>query len=173
MIPLHTAVFEMVRLLQVCLFLFGLLPKVFTDGLLCDSTIAALRQCRPSLPEKLRAEDPLVPLELIVWFLTRLVTIRNRLYLWGDHHTPKDPFTDTDAFMMSVYQFQEVNRLGCSGHLDERTLEMLDNCEVKNSAGLPKSFRTRLTDDLKRSLYLLSCTRNDGSLNALKSVRDN
>jgi hypothetical protein len=45
-VPFETAILEFVSIIQSILIIFGLLPRIFNDGLLCDNTLSAMKKFR-------------------------------------------------------------------------------------------------------------------------------
>lgn len=83
-VELHVAVFDMIKLVQAALYIISCIPKLYTDGLLCDSTVAALRKFNqdygPFESSVMESEcDPV----LMTALLSKVVTIRNKISALG------------------------------------------------------------------------------------------
>ncbi|CAB4377574.1 hypothetical protein RhiirA5_352615 [Rhizophagus irregularis] len=123
-IPFKYAVLELVKLVQISLCIFGLLPQDCMDGLLCDSTEIALREFQNTYHPGIEIRDNILDPTLVAVILTKVVSIRNKLNSLG-YQVGKDPFSDTDLFLSGVESFQNAKKINFTRKLDVITVEKI------------------------------------------------
>ncbi|CAI2162618.1 6976_t:CDS:10 [Funneliformis geosporum] len=145
-IPFTYAVLELVKLVQISLYIFGLFPLEYTDGLLFDSTEMALKDFRNIYCPELEIRDNLLDPTLVANILRKVVSIRNKLNYLG-YQVGKDPFSDTDLFLNGVTSFQKnAKNIECTRNLNPVTIKKI--YEAHN--------RSRNSDAIKVHKVLLS-----------------
>ncbi|RKP10815.1 hypothetical protein THASP1DRAFT_27411 [Thamnocephalis sphaerospora] len=141
-VPVYYAIWELGRLVQTALYLFGLTGSVRqTDGLLCDITLAAARRfsVEHGMGETEMGEGPLNPANVSL-MLSKIVGARNKLYLLG-YQVGKDPFDDPVSLQAGVKAFQKAIDSATTGFLDRSTCRSLDNAFLQRGAQTLKVHR--------------------------------
>ncbi|KAK7202698.1 hypothetical protein BZA70DRAFT_297896 [Myxozyma melibiosi] len=133
-VPFEDAVIDLVKLVQVCLYYFGLFKLADVDGLLCDMTEKALNTWWHDIGVGhygSQSERSLGP-TTVAAVLGMVVGCRHRLNGSGAP-VPKDPF-DMDVFQQSIGSFQRQYKLKGNLILDPNTRESLFKISGKISA---------------------------------------
>ena len=150
-IPIITAVIELVRLCQVALVLFKQLSREYTDGLLCDVTIEALKNWWAEIGTdyfNLEPNDGALGPSTVSALLGTLLGARNRL---NHCNAPvsKDVF-DIRATKRGVEHFQKWNRLEKTRRIDRDTLKKLHRSTskaVKNEGwAVPRAVKSTVAE---------------------------
>ncbi|GBB87340.1 hypothetical protein RclHR1_01380002 [Rhizophagus clarus] len=123
-IPFDYAVLELVKLVQISLYIFGLLPPDCTDGLLCDSTETALKEFQNKYCPDIEIRENILDPTLVAVILRKVVSIRNKLNSLG-YQVGKDPFSDTDLFLNGVESFKNAKKINFTRYLDVATVEKI------------------------------------------------
>lgn len=123
------AVLELVTLVQLSLFYFGVLEPSAVDGFLCNATVGAIASWWRGFGSLRfaghtpRPESKMYMRTSCCALLGAITGARQRLRALG-LKPPKDPF-DVDAFTLAVRKFQKMARLAKTAILDQPTYEKL------------------------------------------------
>ncbi|RIA79518.1 hypothetical protein C1645_840501 [Glomus cerebriforme] len=104
-IPFDYAVLELVKLVQISLYIYGFLQIDCTDGFLCNSTENALKEFQNKYCPDIDIRDNILDPMLVSVILRKIVSMRNKLNSLG-YQVGKDPFSDPDLFLNGVASFQ-------------------------------------------------------------------
>ena len=150
-IPVSTAVTELVRLCQIALVLFKQLEREYTDGLLCDVTLKALKRWWAEIgtdyfnPEP---NDGALGSSTVSALLGILLGARNRLN-YCNAPVSKDVF-DIRATKRGIEHFQKWNKLEKTRRFDRETLERLhrNTSKAVNSEGwaVPRAVKSTVAE---------------------------
>ncbi|CAG8541985.1 4075_t:CDS:10 [Diversispora eburnea] len=123
MAPFEVAVLELVKLVQISLYIFDKFPISFVDGLLCDSTENALREFNREYKSITFRDNILEPV-LVAEILKIIVNIRNELHSLN-YQVGKDPFSDPESFLNGIAAFQKSVKINITRKLDKPTIEKI------------------------------------------------
>ncbi|CAG8461016.1 2771_t:CDS:10 [Ambispora gerdemannii] len=130
------AVFELIKLVQTALYLFGLFPSYYIDGLLCDTTLDALLTFHSKFASsdiELRKNsldnNNFLDRSLVAVLLSKVMSIRNKLSSLG-YQVGKDPFTDPEVFLSGVASFQKSAKINATRFIDQYTVEKINQYKV-------------------------------------------
>lgn len=131
---LQGTVQEIAHVVQTALFLFGLLPPEYVDGLLCDSTQLAMQKFYNDFGPfniEIHANNWLEP-ALLVAVCSTVYSLRAKCTSLG-YQFSKDPFLDTDGFMKQLRSFQKSQDLPTiTGKLDVATIQRIETVFAKS-----------------------------------------
>ncbi|KAF2713527.1 hypothetical protein K504DRAFT_462044 [Pleomassaria siparia CBS 279.74] len=131
-IPLNSSVIELVKLCQVALVMFGVLPPEYADGLLCDVTEKAVNDWWVEFGAEYYAVEPhdgILGPTTVAGLLGMLMGARNRLSAFNAP-VAKDVF-DIDSTKRAIAYFQKTQRIHKTRRLDRQTLERLRKATAK------------------------------------------
>ncbi|KAJ1547933.1 hypothetical protein HK096_008848 [Nowakowskiella sp. JEL0078] len=126
--PFEFCVVELVCSIQRALFVLGLFPdSKLVDGLICDSTLAALREfcLRFGVLKELDSDTELCDFALFREVLDTVEINRKRLAYLG-HVSIKHPFLDPLQFCRQIKHFQRIHGLHVTHVLDNDTITRLE-----------------------------------------------
>ena len=150
-VPVHSAAVELVRLCQIGLVLFRELDREYTDGLLCDVTVSALKRWWAEIGmDYFNAEpnDGVLGPTTVSALLGLLLGARKRL---GYCNAPigKDVF-DIRATKRGIEHFQKWSKMQKTRRLDRHTLYRLHRSTSKavNSEGwgVPRAVKSTVAE---------------------------
>ncbi|KAK9368103.1 hypothetical protein V1509DRAFT_624254 [Lipomyces kononenkoae] len=141
-VPFDNAVINIVKLVQVSLYYFGLFKRRDIDGLLCDFTEQAVNKWWHDIGTPHYHVDPVDKVlcaTSIAAILGMVVGCRHRLNAAGAQ-VAKDPF-DVEGFRQGIVTFQRQQKLPKTDRLDGPTLEKLMRItgKISSSARFPLS----------------------------------
>jgi hypothetical protein len=157
-IDFPSTVIDVVKLVQSCLYLFGMLNSEIIDGLLCDVTERSIIEWWNVYGTEFYGIEPtdgILGPATVAALLGMTLGIRYRL-LSVRIEAPKD-MMDLEHFKESISHFQKVVKLDRTGFLDRQTLEKLYMMTVRSATGehrLPgtKTLRTTVHDLSNRTV---------------------
>ncbi|KAK9247850.1 hypothetical protein V1506DRAFT_530850 [Lipomyces tetrasporus] len=152
-VPFHSAVINIVKLVQISLFYFGLFRRSDINGLLCDLTERAINAWwhDVGVPHyRVDPADKVLGPTTIAAILGMVVGCRHRLNAAGAQ-VAKDPF-DVEGFRQGIVTFQRQQKLNRTAKLDGPTRDKLFRITGKISA----SERFALTKVVKTTVQDLS-----------------
>ncbi|KAL1894060.1 hypothetical protein Cpir12675_003844 [Ceratocystis pirilliformis] len=129
------AAIELVRLCQMALIVFGQLNTIFSDGLLCDMTEAAISNWWTDIGVEyynMEPSDGILGPMTVSALLGLLMGARNRLNSYGAA-VSKDAF-EIESTMRGVSHFQKYQKMERTGVLDRETLLKLQSATAKAAA---------------------------------------
>lgn len=145
------AVIELVRLCQLALFLFRQLAREFTDGLLCDVTITAVKRWWAEIGTEyfnVEPNDGVLGPVTVSALLGLLLGARNRLR-YCNAPVNKDVF-DLQATKRGIEHFQKWNKIERTRRLDRHTLHRLhrNTSKAVNSErwAVPRAVKSTVTE---------------------------
>lgn len=151
-IEFSSTVMDLVKLVQSCLYLFGVLSGDILDGLLCDVTERSLIEWwnRYGTPfYDIEPTDGILGPTTVAGLLGMTLGVRYRLSSVRIE-APKD-MMDVEHFKDAISHFQKAMKLERTRILDKQTLDKLYSLTIKSATGehrLPgtKALRTTVHD---------------------------
>lgn len=150
-VSLSEAVFELVKLCQIALVIFGKLRQEFADGCLCDMTETAITEWWTEIgSEHFNTEpsDGILGPTTVAGLLGLLIGARNRLSSCGAP-VGKDSF-DLSNFKRGIESFQKSHKLNRTRRLDRHTLDRLHKVTAKYAAAdgwtVPKAVKSTVAE---------------------------
>ncbi|KAK9237760.1 hypothetical protein V1525DRAFT_360066 [Lipomyces kononenkoae] len=150
-VPFENAVINIVKLVQVSLYYFGLFKRHDIDGLLCDFTERAVNAWWHEVGIHHYHVDPVDKVlgpTTIAAILGMVVGCRHRLNAAGAQ-VAKDPF-DVEGFRQGIVTFQRQQKLERTARLDKPTLHKLLRItgKISSSARFPLKVVKSTVQDL-------------------------
>ncbi len=150
-IPFNASVFELVKLCQVALVLFGTLEPEYADGLLCDVTEKAINDWWVEFGADYYTVEPhdgILGPTTVAAILGMLMGARNRLNATNSA-IAKDVF-DIESTKRSIAHFQKAHHLPKTRRLDRRTLDKLRRTTAKEASkeswAVPRAFKSTVAE---------------------------
>ncbi|KAL8738502.1 MAG: hypothetical protein Q9181_000713 [Wetmoreana brouardii] len=153
LIPLYSAVIELVKLCQAALVLFGKLAPEYADGLLCDVTERAINDWWNDIGAEIYNVEPsdgILGPTTVAALIGLLIGARNRLHAYGAP-VAKDAF-DLTCTKRGVAHFQKSQKMESrTRRLDRQTLQQLHrvtNKAAKSSEGwnVPRAVKSTMAE---------------------------
>ncbi|CAG8438109.1 564_t:CDS:10 [Ambispora leptoticha] len=147
------AVLELIKLVQTALYLFGLFPPYYIDGLLCDTTLDALQTFHNKFASsevelrKNSIDNNLLDRSLVAVLLSKVMSIRNKLGSLG-YQVGKDPFTDPEGFRSAVASFQKNAKINATRFIDQYTIEKIKVYKKSKIEDLSNKVLKAKTEDI-------------------------
>lgn len=134
-VPICFAVKEMVVLVQLSLFYFGVLAPEYCDGLLCNETVEAISTWWDMWGVRkynTKPKDGILGPTTVAGLIGFVIGVRNRMAYVLNSKVAKDPF-DVEGFVAGFSRFQKHERLLKSRIIDQRTMDRLHLLTNKGS----------------------------------------
>lgn len=135
-VPICFAVKEVVVLVQLSLFYFGVLQPEYCDGLLCNETVEAINTWWDLWGVRkynTKPKDGVLGPSTVAGLIGFVIGVRNRnAYVLNSSKIVKDPF-DVEGFIAGLGRFQKHERLPKSRIIDQRTMDRLHMLTNKGS----------------------------------------
>ena len=148
---IYQAVLELVRLCQISLLIYGKLPEVYTDGLLCDLTEKAIREWWTEIGYyfyNIEPSDGVLGPTTVAALLGLLIGAYSRMKAYGVA-VPKDLF-DMSAMKRAIGSFQKGSKVEKTRRLDRDTLDRLHRATAKSASGegwgVPKAVKSTVAE---------------------------
>ena len=148
---IYQAVLELVRLCQISLLIYGKLPEVYTDGLLCDLTEKAIREWWTEIGYyfyNIEPSDGILGPTTVAALLGLLIGAYSRMKAYGVA-VPKDLF-DMSAMKRAIGSFQKGSKVEKTRRLDRDTLDRLHRATAKSASGegwgVPKAVKSTVAE---------------------------
>ncbi|KAG5366701.1 Protein STB2 [Yarrowia sp. B02] len=126
-VPICFAAKEMVVLVQLSLFYFGVLQPEYCDGLLCNETVDAINTWWDMWGVRkynTKPKDGILGPTTVAGLIGFVIGVRNRMAYVLNSKVAKDPF-DCEGFVAGLGRFQKHERLPKSRIIDQRTMDRL------------------------------------------------
>lgn len=164
-IPCQFSVRELVNVIQISLWYFGLLDINYADGLLCRKTEEAISNWWTRVAmvhlrhvKKQPESEGILPADTVAAIIGMVLLCRMRLNMVGCD-PPKDPY-DFENFVHTVTQFQKLKNLPVTKKLDLETLQRLFELTSTKVISNNKPVISIDDDDEERMPYLSKKNRH-------------
>ncbi|QNP98886.1 hypothetical protein B0I72DRAFT_134428 [Yarrowia lipolytica] len=126
-VPITFAAKELVVLVQLSLFYFGVLQPEYCDGLLCNETVDAINTWWDMWGVRkynTKPKDGVLGPTTVAGLIGFVIGVRNRMAYVLNSKVAKDPF-DCEGFVAGLSRFQKHERLPKTRIIDQRTMDRL------------------------------------------------
>ncbi|KAG5356487.1 Protein STB2 [Yarrowia sp. C11] len=126
-VPVTFAAKELVVLVQLSLFYFGVLQPEYCDGLLCNETVEAINTWWDMWGVRkynTKPKDGVLGPTTVAGLIGFVIGVRNRMAYVLNSKVAKDPF-DCEGFVAGLSRFQKHERLIKTRIIDQRTMDRL------------------------------------------------